>query len=70
MRVWILLILSTFVLIPTPIYAYVDPGTAGLLYQVVYAFVLSAVAWFAGIRPFIKGVWRRITGKKSEDEKL
>lgn len=47
------LFLSTLLFAATPAYAYIDPGSAGLLYQVAYGLVAATLAWFAGIGPWI-----------------
>ena len=45
-------------------FAYVDPGTAGMLYQVGYALVLAVIGWFAGLRY----VFARLFSRKAKSE--
>lgn len=50
-------------------YAYVDPGTAGMLYQIVILFIGAILGYFAFLRKRIGGLFKRFKKKGNVDEK-
>ncbi len=54
-----LFLLSLTVLLCTakPAYAYIDPGAAGVLFQVGYALVALVAAYLLGVRNFVYGIF-------------
>lgn len=44
-------------------YAYLDPGSAGLLYQIGYLVIGAIFAWFAGFGRFLKVSMFKLKGK-------
>ena len=53
MKYWLLLILGISILFPTPVHAYLDPGSGSMILQLL-------LAGFAGVAVAIKVFWRRI----------
>lgn len=49
-------------------YAYVDPGTAGYLYQLLYVVIGVVVGYFAGFRLLLKKIFRRKKEKANEPQ--
>jgi hypothetical protein len=39
-------------------YAYADPGTAGLLYQIVIIIFASCISYFLFLKDFVKGLFK------------
>ena len=56
-------VITVFVL-SGPAYAYADPGTAGLLYQIVVIIFASVVSYFL----FIKDLFRRVFKRSVEEQ--
>ena len=42
-----------------PAYAYADPGTAGLLYQIIVIIFASLVSYFLFFKDFLKRLFKR-----------
>jgi uncharacterized membrane protein YqgA involved in biofilm formation len=40
-------------------YAYVDPGTAGFLYQLLYIVIAAVIGYFAGLKKVFKKLFRK-----------
>ena len=54
------ILLSSFVFLsPTDAFAYVDPGTGGLLYQVLILFAGVVAGYFAFFKRFLKSLFSR-----------
>jgi hypothetical protein len=43
-------------------YAYIDPGTAGPIYQLLLPLLIAIASGFAAFRRAIKRAWDRLTG--------
>ena len=41
------------------VYAYVDPGTAGFLYQLLYIVIAAVIGYFAGFKRVFKKFFRK-----------
>ena len=54
-------------LVNEPAYAYADPGTAGLLYQIVIIIFASFVSYFLFFKDFLKRLFRRKSEEQSEE---
>jgi hypothetical protein len=54
-------------LVNEPAYAYADPGTAGLLYQIVVIIFASLVSYFLFFKDFLKRLFRRKSEEQSEE---
>ncbi len=50
------------------VYAYIDPGTAGYLYQILYVVIGVVVGYFAGFRLLLKKIFRRKKEKANEPQ--
>ncbi len=59
----IVLLFLLILLIPSKVYAYIDPGTGGILYQIV----VLAIGAVAGIWLSVKGIIKRLF-KRRRDE--
>lgn len=59
-------VLTVFVL-NEPAYAYADPGTAGLLYQIVVIIFASVVSYFLFLKDFIRRLFTRKTEEQPEE---
>ncbi len=51
-----------------PAYAYVDPGTGGLLYQVIVVFLAVLVSYLTIFKDLIRKLFKRPAGKQSDEE--
>jgi len=49
-------------------HAYVDPGTAGYLYQIIFIAFSGLIAFFAIFKNMIRSFLSSIFGKSSKDE--
>jgi hypothetical protein len=49
------------ILVPRDTFAYVDPNSAGILYQIFFPLVLAAVAAWRWIKGSTTWFWKRIT---------
>lgn len=69
MTIRIILLLS---MLPLPCLAYVDPGTAGILFQAGYAIfyaILGALAFFfRPIKNFFLGLKAKVTGSRGQTD--
>lgn len=54
----------TILALNDPAYAYADPGTAGLLYQIVVIIFASVVSYFL----FLKDLFRRMFKRNSDEQ--
>jgi len=63
----VLLAVMTIFLVNEPAYAYADPGTAGLLYQIVIIIFASLVSYFLFFKDFLKRLFRRKSEEQSEE---
>ena len=64
-------VLLVFSFLAKTAYAYVDPGTAGLLYQVVFLIFGAIAGYFAFLRRFIKkffGRGKSLDNKNENDQ--
>lgn len=50
-----------------PAYAYVDPGTGGMLYQIVILVLGAVAAYFAILKRYVKGFFSRSKKRTDED---
>ena len=50
-----------------PAYAYADPGTAGLLYQIVIIVFASLVSYFLFFKDFVKRLFKRNPEEQSDE---
>lgn len=66
-----LVLISCFVLMficmPTPAYAYIDPGTGSLILQGIAAALITGLAFIRGVREKIAGFFKGNKGNKSND---
>jgi membrane protease YdiL (CAAX protease family) len=62
----VLLAVVTIFLVTEPAYAYADPGTAGLLYQIVVIIFASLVSYFLFFKDFLKRLFKRKSEEKPE----
>ena len=62
-----LYVLLALVLQPSSAFAYIDPNTGGLLFQLlapIFAGILGAWVFMRkAIGEFVKGIWRKLTGQ-------
>lgn len=63
-RIKVALLMLGFLTLANHAYAYIDPGIAGILYQVGYVAVIGVVGWFGGL----KYVLRRFLKRKEESQ--
>ena len=49
-------------------YAYIDPGTGGMFYQIIILVFGAAVAYFAIFKRYIKNFFSRKKGADEEDK--
>lgn len=57
-----------FICMPTPAYAYIDPGTGSLILQGIAAALITGLAFIRGIREKIVSFFKGNKGDKSHDE--
>ena len=72
LRVFFLLLFIVFLISISkvrPAHAYIDPGTAGLLYQIVIMFIAVILGYFAFLRKKIGGLFGIFKKKDSKNEK-
>ena len=59
-----------FILIPTDLYAYLDPGTGSIILQAILGFVAAAVSYFYffwnKVKSFFKNIFHKDSKKKDE----
>jgi hypothetical protein len=59
-----------FILIPTDLYAYLDPGTGSIILQVILGFVAAVVSYFYfvwnKVKSFFKNIFHKNSKKKDE----
>lgn len=59
-----------FILIPTDLYAYLDPGTGSIILQAILGFVAAVVSYFYffwnKIKSFFKNIFHKDSKKKDE----
>ena len=66
-RVFYLTVFMTL-LCAEPAYAYADPGTGGLLYQIIIVFLAFIVSYFAFLKDFLRRTFKKGSGKNPDDE--
>ena len=49
-------------------YAYIDPGTAGFLYQLLYLIIGALAAYFLGLKNLLKRIFSRNKAKTKEPQ--
>jgi hypothetical protein len=57
----------TLFVLNEPAYAYADPGTAGLLYQVIIVIFASLVSYFLFLKDFVRRLFSRKTEEQPEE---
>ena len=50
-----------------PAFAYADPGSAGLLYQIVIVVFAFAVSYLVFLKDFVKGLFKRNAEDRSDE---
>jgi hypothetical protein len=63
---FVLAIMAIF-LVSEPAYAYADPGTAGLLYQIVIIIFASLVSYFLFVKDLLRRLFRRNTEEEAKE---
>jgi len=49
-----------------PAYAYIDPNSAGPLYQLLFPLIVAAASVIAGFRRLIAQLWNRLFGTRTQ----
>lgn len=58
-----------FVLISTPSYAYIDPGTGGIILQAILAFIAATLVFFSNLKIKLKLFYKNLKQKFNKEEK-
>lgn len=54
--------------IHSSVYAYLDPGTVGFLYQLLYVIIGALAAYFLGLKNLLKRIFHRNKAKTEEPQ--
>lgn len=66
-RIFCVVAIMTF-LFAKPAHAYADPGTGGLIYQIVIVFLAFIASYFAFLKDFFRRAFKRGSEKNPDDE--
>ncbi len=63
-RIKVAMLILGFLTLADHAYAYIDPGIAGILYQIGYVAVIGVIGWFGGLKYVVK----RFLSRKEESQ--
>lgn len=65
----LMVVLTTYaLLLPAPVYAYLDPGTGSYIFQLIIGFVLAGLFAIKAFWKNIKSVFANLFSKEQNDE--